>query len=147
MSKTLTFKTYLDSKTQNYDKIDKDLIFKLWRDIKEEFTLPSIIHIVGTNGKGSSGRFLALLLSKSSLNVGHYTSPHIEKFNERIWIDGHNATDQQIEIAHKELQNINHTDINSLSYFEYTTLLGMKVMSKCDFAVVEAGQPRQYPGC
>ena len=51
-------------------------------------------HIVGTNGKGSTGRYLASLLQQLNQKVLHYSSPHILKFNERIWIEGTDVSDE-----------------------------------------------------
>ena len=50
---------FLDDKSLYYDKIDYTIISKAWDILKNSINLPYIIHIVGTNGKGSTGRFLA----------------------------------------------------------------------------------------
>jgi dihydrofolate synthase/folylpolyglutamate synthase len=133
------FIDYLNNKTQNYDKIDKDLIFNLWEQIKENFHLPKVIHIVGTNGKGSTGRLLALLLKHHGFSVAHYTSPHIESFNERIWLNGTLINDAELERAHQFLQSLQIKDIDQLSYFEYTTLLALKASQRCEYLILEAG--------
>ncbi len=99
-----------------------------------------IIHIVGTNGKGSTGRIMATLLKESSYSVGHYSSPHILKFNERIWINGENISDKLLEENHKRLFKILGRDISrSLSYFEYTTLLAFIATQDLDILILEAG--------
>ena len=112
-----------------------------WDKIKHNFKKPNkIIHIIGTNGKGSTGRFLAYYLYKMGFDVGHYTSPHIQKFNERIWINGQNVSDEKLEEAHNFLQNtISKKYIQSLSYFEYTTILAMRCFGLCDYVILEAG--------
>ncbi len=99
------------------------------------------MHVVGTNAKGSTGRTLAHLLHVKGLHVGHYSSPHIAKFNERIWIDGEDADENLLETAHKKLQTIlSKDDIKAVSYFEYTTLLAMLIFcEKCEYVVLEAG--------
>ena len=58
---------------------------------------------MGTNGKGSTGRMIAHLAHKSALSVGHYSSPHILKFNERIWLNGEDVSDEVLEQAHQKL--------------------------------------------
>jgi len=74
------------------------------------------------------------------VSVGHYSSPHILKFNERIWIDGHDASDEVLEKAHQRLFTILGQEISAaLSYFEYTTLLAFVVFENCDLMVLEAG--------
>ena len=113
---------------------------KAYKSIKDKLTLPKIIHIVGTNGKGSTGRFLAHMLFKSGFKVGHYTSPHILKFNERIWINGKNIDDESLEKAHQKLLKILPKEFQeSLSYFEYTTLLTATAFEGLEYAIMEAG--------
>jgi dihydrofolate synthase/folylpolyglutamate synthase len=113
---------------------------RIYEKLKSSLTTPKTVHIIGTNGKGTTGRFLANALCSMGVKVGHYTSPHILEFNERVWLNGANATDAELEDAHIELQKLlTPFDSDSLSYFEYTTLLGMIVFKKCDYVVMEAG--------
>jgi len=136
---------YLNNKPIFYDEIDYDRFPTIYNKIKYNFTLPKTIHIVGTNGKGTTGRFLALALYSLGFKVGHYTSPHILEFNERIWLDGKNVSDEVLEEAHKKLQSIlTPSDAKALSYFEYTTLLAQIVFSECDYIVLEAGLGGEY---
>ena len=108
--------------------------------MKEHITLPYVIHIIGTNGKGSTGRFISSFLHQQNKNVLHYSSPHIIKFNERIWINGNNSSDTQLDEAHKKLQEILSKElINQLTYFEYTTLTALYLSSNMDYLVLEAG--------
>jgi len=135
-----TLINFLDSKPLYYDEIDYNRFPRIYKKIKQHFKEPKIIHLVGTNGKGTTGRFLASALFKNGFKVGHYTSPHILKFNERIWIDGDDISDESLEFYHKELLDIlEKDDLDALSYFEYTTLLAMKAFENCDFVVLEAG--------
>ena len=50
--------------------------------------LPPTIHVAGTNGKGSTIAFLRAILEKSGYKVHVYSSPHLVKFNERIYLSG-----------------------------------------------------------
>ncbi|MEA3512722.1 MAG: Mur ligase family protein [Campylobacterota bacterium] len=123
-----------------YDKIDYTVIKKAWNILENHISIPYVIHIVGTNGKGSTGRFIASFLSQENKTVLHYSSPHIMKFNERIWIDGNNSSDIELNKAHKKLQDILNSDIiEKLTYFEYTTLIALLLSHKKDFVVLEAG--------
>ncbi len=136
----MKLKDFLDKKPLYYKKIDYKRMPKAWNSISEHFKLPKIIHIVGTNGKGSTGRFLAHFLYKSDIKVGHYSSPHILKFNERIWIDGEDIKDDILEKNHQKLLSILSQELAfSLSYFEYTTLLGMLSFQMCEYLILEAG--------
>ena len=132
---------FLNSKPLFYNKIDYDRMPNCWNEIKDNFKLPKkIIHIIGTNGKGSTGRFLAHYLHKMGYNVGHYTSPHILKFNERIWINSQDIDDSTLENAHQYLQSvIPQKYLDTLSYFEYTTILAMKCFENMDYVILEAG--------
>src|SRR5574344_1461603 len=86
--KELNLKEFLEHKTLYYDKIDYSYIKKSADILLSHIKLPFTIHIVGTNGKGSTGRFLAFYLYKNGYKTLHYSSPHIKEFNERIWLNG-----------------------------------------------------------
>ncbi|HEX5711152.1 MAG TPA: bifunctional folylpolyglutamate synthase/dihydrofolate synthase, partial [Sulfuricurvum sp.] len=136
----MTLELFLSSKPLFYDVIDVERFPGAYAQVQSTFHLPKIIHLVGTNGKGSTGRFLATALSRAGKKTGHYTSPHIIHFNERIWMDGCNVTDDLLEESHQKLLKIlEGTVAETLSYFEYTTLLAMVVFEPCDYVVLEAG--------
>jgi dihydrofolate synthase / folylpolyglutamate synthase len=131
---------FLSSKPLFYDVIDYERFPRAYREIQHLFSNPKIIHLVGTNGKGSTGRFLATALNRAGKRVGHYTSPHILRFNERIWLDGSDVNDEELEAAHQKLLALlSDEDAEALSYFEYTTLLAMVVYVGCEYVVMEAG--------
>ncbi len=131
---------FLSSKPLFYDVIDYERFPRAYARISDQLPRPRIIHVVGTNGKGSTGRFLAEALHRSGKKTGHYTSPHILRFNERIWIDGEDIADDALERAHERLLSIlPDEDAQALSYFEYTTLLSMVAYEGCDYVVLEAG--------
>jgi dihydrofolate synthase/folylpolyglutamate synthase len=130
---------FLEKKPLFYKEIDIERMPKAYNLIKDKININPIIHIIGTNGKGSTGRFLAHTLLKKGYSVGHYTSPHILKFNERIWINGKNITDEDLETAHSRLQKLLPEISESLSYFEYTTLLAAIAFDGLDFVIMEAG--------
>ncbi len=152
------FKEFLEAKPLYYKEIDHTRVHKAYSILKPHIKRPKTIHIVGTNGKGSTGRILSWLLAKIedrgsriedrveennqllANSVGHYSSPHILDFNERIWIDGHNASDEVLQKAHERLYAILGRDMSeALSYFEYTTLLAFVVFEDCEYMVLEAG--------
>ena len=138
--KNVNLKTFLDYKTMYYDKIDFSTIEKSFLLLKKSLELPYIIHIVGTNGKGTTGRFLATYLHKIGKNVLHYSSPHINKFNERIWINGKYISDELLEQSHKKIQELLSLELlEKLTYFEYTTLLAFLVSDKREYLILEAG--------
>lgn len=102
-----------------------------------------VIHVAGTNGKGSVSNMLASCLAAAGLRVGLYTSPHIVDFRERIRI----VTDTEYEYIPKEdvwdfvcqwHDTFDHLD---LSFFEITTLMALHWFSEqsVDVAILETG--------
>ncbi len=137
--------SFLENKSLFYDKIDFSYVAKAYELLKPHITLPFVIHIVGTNGKGSTGRFLAHYLHKKDFKVLHYSSPHILNFCERIWLNGKDIDELSLELAHKNLQKIFDAKLlKKLTYFEYTTLLAIFLSSKKDYLVLEAGLGGEY---
>lgn len=135
-----SLQSFLGGKPLYYEKIDLERMPRTYAAIEAKLFIPKIIHVVGTNGKGTTGRFLANGLLQNGCNVGHYTSPHILNFNERIWLNGENVSDTLLEEAHRRLLTLlSEGEADALSYFEYTTLLAMVVYEKCDYVVLEAG--------
>jgi dihydrofolate synthase/folylpolyglutamate synthase len=137
----IPLETYLNQKPLYYKEIDHLRVHRAYATLKPHIQTPTkTIHLVGTNGKGSTGRMIAHLAHRSGLSVGHYSSPHILKFNERIWLEGSDASDEVLEEAHQRLFHILGQAISdALSYFEYTTLLALIVFQRCDLMVLEAG--------
>lgn len=134
------FTTFLAEKPLYYKEIDHQRVHRAYGVLKPHITQPRTVHIVGTNGKGSTGRIIAHLAHRSGLSVGHFSSPHILKFNERIWLNGSDSSDTVLEKAHQKLFAILGREMSeSLSYFEYTTLLAFVVFEPCDLMVLEAG--------
>jgi len=124
----------------SFTKIDLERMPKAFKSVANFFDIPKIIHIVGTNGKGTTGRFLAEILQKNGFRVGHYTSPHILKINERFWRNGENISDSELEVNFKDLQNLLPEKFQkSLSYFEFTTLMNLPIFKNCDYLILEAG--------
>jgi dihydrofolate synthase/folylpolyglutamate synthase len=132
--------SFLAAKPLYYDEIDYERMPRIYARIKCFLPKPKIIHLIGTNGKGTTGRFLATALYNNSYRVGHYTSPHILEFGERIWLNGQNATTEMLDNAHCELQSLLHKEeSDALSYFEYTTFLAMVLFKDMEYVVLEAG--------
>lgn len=131
---------FLARKGEAYHRIDTARMPRVWAQVKGRFSLPPVIHLVGTNGKGSTGRFLAGFLRNRGHSVGHYTSPHILKFNERFWQNGADLSDETLEAGHRQLmERLGEAIAEELSYFEYATLLAALLFEKCDHVIMEAG--------
>lgn len=98
-----------------------------------------VLHVAGTNGKGSSVAMLQSLLVESGVSVGAYTSPHVFCFNERICIDAAQASDEQIVAAFEHVEAV-RGDV-PLTYFEFGTLAALVVFDKAgvDAVILEVG--------
>ncbi len=98
-----------------------------------------VVHVAGTNGKGSTCAYLASVLTAAGYKVGCYTSPHLVDWNERICIDGQPIeTDRLTAIIH-QIQNT-ATD-NALTKFELITAAAWLYFAqeRVDIAVIEVG--------
>ncbi len=138
--KKSSFEHFIEEKPLYYKEIDHKRVYKAYAFLKPYIRQPLTIHIVGTNGKGSTGRIMATLLHFSGKRVGHFSSPHILKFNERIWIEGEDISNEALEVAHQKLYKILGEKMsNALSYFEYTTLLALVAMEDLEVMILEAG--------
>ena len=108
-----------------------------------------VIHIAGTNGKGSTATFLENILLEAGYNVGKFTSPHILRYNERILYNRQMIDDEEIVenyfflkqvIKNCKRENENLKDIY-LNFFEITTFIALMFFAKKnpDFLVIETG--------
>ncbi|GAA8142020.1 folylpolyglutamate synthase/dihydrofolate synthase family protein [Helicobacter pylori] len=130
---------FLETKPKEYHKFDPSRFIQIYKDFKNAFfeVQAKVIHVVGTNGKGSTGRFLTLLLADQNFKVLHFTSPHVFEFRERFFLNGSVVGESVLENAHQQLQS--HAFSNACSYFEYATLLAVMLAKDCDYLVLEAG--------
>ena len=96
------------------------------------------IHIVGTNGKGSTSAFLAGILAASGLRTALFTSPHLVSFTERFRIDGREVSEQRLEPL---LAAVLAAAPAEATFFEIVTGLAALYFSeeRVDIAVMEAG--------
>lgn len=98
-----------------------------------------MIHIGGTNGKGSTSNMLASVLQEQGYIVGLYNSPHLIDFTERIKINGNNCEKEFVFDLIQKLRNIPE-EIRP-SFFEFTTIMAFEYFhqKKVDFAIIEVG--------
>jgi dihydrofolate synthase/folylpolyglutamate synthase len=106
-----------------------------------------IVHVAGTNGKGSTAAFLEAILRDAGFRTGLNTSPHLERINERIRISGEEVSDELFAKTFTRIQAV----IEELlaqgklrahpTYFECVTALAFEVFAweHVDFAVIEVG--------
>ena len=98
-----------------------------------------MIHIGGTNGKGSTSNMLASVLQEQGYIVGLYNSPHLIDFTERIKINGVNCEKEFVFDFIQKLRNIPEEILPS--FFEFTTIMAFEYFyqKKVDFAIIEVG--------
>jgi len=105
-----------------------------------------VIHITGTNGKGSTSAMIASILRAAGYNVGLYTSPHLERFTERIVVDGEEIPEGDVV----RLTGVIRPLVESLNaepekvrplFFDIVTAMALKYFEErhVDFAVLEVG--------
>jgi dihydrofolate synthase/folylpolyglutamate synthase len=103
-----------------------------------------IIHVGGTNGKGSVCKFLESILVRSGYNVGVYTSPHLQRFSERFVVNSEEIS--EFEVVHliekvKPIVDDMVKNYNTPTFFEIVTAMTLQYFKnkKVDFAIIEVG--------
>lgn len=101
--------------------------------------LPPIIHVAGTNGKGSIIAMLCACLEAAGYKIHAYTSPHLIRFNERIVLAGQEIEDGPLENLIDEALELNAGD--DLTFFEITTAMAFAAFSRtpADICLLEVG--------
>lgn len=104
-----------------------------------ERKLAPVVHIAGTNGKGSTAAFLRAFCEAAGLKVHVYTSPHLVRFNERIRVAGQVIDDVALNAALEECEQANAG--LPITFFEITTAAAFLVFSRveADIVILETG--------
>jgi len=104
-----------------------------------ERKLPPVIHIAGTNGKGSTTAYLRAILEAAGLRVHVYSSPHLVRFAERIRLAGQLIDEDRLLQCLLDCEKINGD--RPITYFEITTAIALKAFSECpaDVTLLEVG--------
>jgi len=99
------------------------------------------IHIAGTNGKGSTAAMLSSVLEAAGCQTGLYTSPFINRFNERMKINGEDIPDEELAALTEEIRPYADAMADSPTEFELITALAMLYFSRhrCEIVVLEVG--------
>ncbi len=100
-----------------------------------------IIHVAGTNGKGSVCAYLSSILSAAGYKVGRYTSPHLVNWTERICINQEPIASEELEAILKQIQAAIDPNIESPTQFEVITAAAWLYFAKnkVDIAIIEVG--------
>ncbi len=99
------------------------------------------VHIAGTNGKGSTAAMTASVLTRAGYRTGLYTSPYVERFNERMQVDGEPISDGELIELTERIRPFADSMEDVPTSFEIITALAMEffLCRKCDIVVLEVG--------
>ncbi|MGV8923625.1 MAG: bifunctional tetrahydrofolate synthase/dihydrofolate synthase [Thermomonas sp.] len=140
MTRTLPdWLTYIEQQHPNAIAMGLDRVREVATRMSLGHPAKHVISVGGTNGKGSTVAFIEAIARTSGCRVGTYTSPHLLHYNERVRIDGSDATDMEL-VAGFEAVDAARGDMQ-LTYFEYGTLCALWLFERAslDLAVLEVG--------
>ena len=124
------------SRRENIDDLKK--VYKL---LGEPCKNRKVIHIAGTNGKGSTSAFLENIFFYSGHNVGKFTSPHILKYNERIVSNKKMISNEKIQKYYEVIKKILSELKLKINFFEITTFVALLFFEEenLEFIILETG--------
>lgn len=127
-------------------KLGLENIKTLCKEMGEPQKDYKVIHVAGTNGKGSTSTTIETILLEAGYRVGKYTSPHILKFNERIRANGQDITDEDIVKYYQLVKDIVAKTGLRPTFFEMTTAMMFKYFSdlKLGYVVLETGMGGRF---
>lgn len=128
----------IDEYLNTFSKFTKDPNLDAMKYLMEKFDNPQkklkIVHIAGTNGKGSICEMLASVLENTEYKVGKFISPHLIRFNDGIYINNKEITNEEVEEIliplSKEITNYNKTHKVPVKWFEAITSLSLIYFAK-----------------
>ena len=116
---------------------------RMWRILERlgnpQTKLPPVIHIAGTNGKGSTLAMTRAMMEAAGLKAHCYTSPHLVKFHERICVAGELISEEALSALLEECEQANGSD--PITFFEITTAAAFLAFSRtpADYLILEVG--------
>ena len=117
-----------------------DRVERLLRKLgNPERSLPPVIHVAGTNGKGSTIAMIKAGLQSSGLKTHVYTSPHLVSFNERIEVGSKRISEDALKEVLTECEDVNN--FQPITFFEITTCAAFLAFSRqtADYTLLEVG--------
>ncbi|MFS8541734.1 MAG: bifunctional folylpolyglutamate synthase/dihydrofolate synthase, partial [Tissierellales bacterium] len=137
--------SYINDQEKFGSNLRLDTIRKLLELLGNPHKDLKCIHIAGTNGKGSTSSYIATMLKEAGYKVGLFTSPYLERFNERIAINGEDIPNGRLaEITEKVKDKIEimiQKEYEHPTTFEIVTAIGFVYFKeeKVDYVVLEVG--------
>lgn len=133
----------LDRLMSLHPKVIDLVLDRVWRLLdaldSPQSKLPPVIHIAGTNGKGSTQAMIRAGLEGAGKSVHAYTSPHLARFHERIRLAGELISEDVLQDILEECERANGGE--PITYFEITTVAGLLAFSRtpADYTLLEVG--------
>jgi dihydrofolate synthase/folylpolyglutamate synthase len=121
-------------------RMDLTPVSRLLASVGRPHEAYEVLHVGGTNGKGSTAAMLASILREAGYSVGLYTSPHLVDFTERIRINGRPIAAEDVVALTEELRARMPADVDP-TFFEFTTAMAFLAFARAgvQIAVVEVG--------
>ena len=134
------YDNFLINPDKNLSRV-KSILSKLGNP---EATLSNVIHIAGTNGKGSTLAFLKSCLIENNYSVNAFVSPHLKTLNERIIIKGSIIDDDSLDQVIRECFSI--LGKKKISFFEFMTACAFELFKRntSDWSLIEVGMGGSY---
>ena len=131
--------SYLESLHPSEIELGLDRIKSVGQRLNCLKPAPLVIVVAGTNGKGTTSALLANLLMAQGLKVGVYSSPHIQRYNERVQINAEQINDADLVCSFEQVEAVRED--TSLTYFEFGTLAALSYFQSqaLDACVLEIG--------
>ncbi len=142
--------SYINDKDKYGSRLGLESISRLLELLGNPHKGLKYLHVAGTNGKGSVSSYLANCLKTAGYKTGLYTSPYLERFNERIQINGVDIPDKALaDITNKVKEAADKMVDEGMLHpttFEIVTALGFMYFNqeKCDYVVLEVGLGGRY---
>ena len=133
----------LDRLLRLHPKIIDLSLERMWRILaalgNPQCDLPPVIHVAGTNGKGSTVAYIRSIMEAASLKVHCYTSPHLVKFHERIRVAGELISEADLSLLLEECEQANGGA--PITFFEITTAAAFLAYNRApaDYLILEVG--------
>jgi len=126
-------------------KLELDTISNILNLLDNPEKKYNIVHVAGTNGKGSTATYIASILQVAGFKTGVYTSPHLVRFNERIAINGRDISNDDVVNAYEAVHKVDIGE-RKATFFEITTAMGFYHFAKenVQWAVIETGMGGRF---
>ncbi len=133
----------LERLTRLHPKVIDLSLDRVWRLLElvgnPQDSLPPVVHVAGTNGKGSVVAALRAMAEAAGLRVHVYTSPHLVRFHERIRLAGRLIAEEELVALLEDCERANGPD--SITFFEVTTVAALLAFARvpADLLLLEVG--------